>query len=215
MAKRNAKNTALCMQSDEYILKKCAKSNQLEMHICHAGLCDAAMPVVKDGLVVGYLIMGRIRLENSRCAFGDQDEELVSLYNELPLFNDEKIESIKTLLPNILFDNAIEVEYSPFISKISDYIKENLDKELSVEELCEKFHVSKNYLYRAFHHYYDQTVNDYITAKRIRKAEKLILATSAPIYKIAEDVGVKNYTYFCKLFKRMTGFTPTEFRKRK
>ncbi|MBE6808953.1 MAG: helix-turn-helix transcriptional regulator [Ruminococcaceae bacterium] len=137
---------------------------------------------------------------------------LDALYQKLPYFTEKQINCLSDLLPRILFQNAIEIENDSFITEITDYIEQNLNNELTVELLCSKFFISKNRLYEAFHSHFNSTVNEYITDRRMVKAKELLKNTKEPIYKIAEDVGIENYTYFCKLFKRKTGLTPTEYR---
>lgn len=53
---------------------------------------------------------------------------------------------------------------------------------------------------------------EYITNCRLERAKKLLLETSEPVYNISEKVGIHNYTYFCNLFKKKTGITPTEYK---
>ena len=206
-----------CFCSDNDILNKCKKSGKLESHICHAGLCDSAMPIIKNGIITGYIIFGRIRTKNSPKSnkfVSDINNKPVldALYQKLPYFTEKQINCLSDLLPRILFQNAIEIENDSFITEITDYIEQNLNNELTVELLCSKFFISKNRLYDAFHSHFNSTVNEYITNRRIAKAKELLKNTKEPIYKIAEDVGIENYTYFCKLFKRKTGLTPTEYR---
>ena len=47
----------------------------------------------------------------------------------------------------------------------------------------------------------------------VRRAAELLLSSSKSALEIAADVGVENYTYFTKLFKRKMGFTPSQYRK--
>lgn len=200
-----------CHHSDRDILEKCKDSGKPESHICHAGLCDFAMPLIKRDITVGYIIMGQIRSPLSPESF-EGDGVLNRLYSEIPLFTDEKIESLKNLLPLILFENAIEIEFDSFITEVTEFIDDNLRQDLSITALCRRFNVSKNYLYKSFHGYFGSTVNDYVSSARIKKAQSLLKETIEPVYKIAYLVGIDNYTYFCKLFKSKTGVTPSEYR---
>ena len=54
-----------CRKCDNEILKECSLSKKMEKHICFAGLYDSAMPIIKDNIVVGFVIMGRVRSANS------------------------------------------------------------------------------------------------------------------------------------------------------
>lgn len=202
------KNARLCACSDEEILNRCLESKRFESHICHAGLFDAAMPIMKDGIFAGMVLMGRVRLAGS----GD-GKRLDGLYGEVPEFRDEQIKSLGSLLPNVLFESAVFIEFDDRISEITEYIKNNLAEKISVEMICKRFLMSKNTLYALFREHLGTTVTEYITDLRMDKAKRLLRETTAPVYEIAESVGVDNYTYFCKLFKKREGSSPSEYRK--
>ncbi len=203
-----------CSKCDSDILKRCLESRDFEYHICHAGLYDAAMPIIKDGIIVGVIIMGRVRSSKSpqkpKSILNASD---IQLYNKLPFFTDLQIESLKSLLPNILFENAITIEYNDILDRITEYIKNDLTNELSINFICNRFHISKNNLYALFGEHYGVTVNDYIISVRIKTAKEILQNSQIPVYIVAERVGINNYTYFCRLFKKHTGMTPSQYRK--
>lgn len=207
-----------CHCSDMELLSKCKESRKLESHICHSGLCDSAMPIIKNGIIAGYIFFGRIRNENSpeNQIYDDLMEKekiLNEKYKELAFLSHKQIEAFYDLLPRILFQNAIEIEDDGFISKISEYIKNNLADDLQISSLCKYFFVSKKRLYEAFNNYYGCTVNEYIIGQRMEKAKNMLENSNEPIYVIAEAVGYYNYTYFCKIFKRKTGLNPSQYRR--
>lgn len=210
-------NNRLCRCSDNTLLDKCASSLNLETHICHAGLCDAAMPIMKNNLILGYIVFGRIRSTNSpqesKYRMGTSEGDmLASLYHELPLFSDEQLYCLHDLLSHILFEKAIEIETDSFIDLATNFIETHLNEPLSIALLCHELNVSRNYLYRAFRDYYEKTVNEYITEQRINRAKSFLTETGLPVYAIAEKIGFENHTYFCKLFKKQTGLSPSEYR---
>ncbi len=202
---------ALCAQCDARLVERCKKSGQVESHLCHMGLFDMALPVSKDGIPVGHLVMGRVRSPQSPKE--SPLAELQEQYAQTPELNERQIQSIITLLPEILFERAIEFEELRGVEAAADYIRKNLQEDLSVETLCGKFFLSKNALYQGFRDQYHCTVNGYITEARIEQAKALLLQTDEPVYAVAARVGIENYTYFCKLFKKHTGKTPMEYRK--
>ena len=203
-----------CRETDIEILNKCRESQKLEMHICPAGLYDFAMPIVKNNVTAGYIIMGRIRSvcspQNPNIADGDYAKDL---YAKLPYYTNEQINSLKSLIPEILFQSAVEIETDSVIDDITAYISENLNKAVSIKEICKKFYVSKNMLYLDFKQHYNCTVNEYITNERIKKAKQLIEQTNRPLYEISMETGFDNYPYFCRLFKAKTGVSPSKYKK--
>ena len=208
-----------CLCSDTSILEECKKSRSFQCHICHAGLKDAATPIIKNDVIVGYIVAGPIRtnltpeeIMQKLCWMGEDNSNLIINYKSIPSFSDERIDSLSNLLSHILFENAIEIDYSDFISFATTYIKNNLGSNLSIPQLCKTLHVSKNVLYKSFHESRGCTVTEYINKQRIKEAQKQLRETDMPIYHIATAVGIPNYTYFCRLFKKITGITPIVYR---
>jgi len=50
-----------CRHSDIELLKKCKESKKTQIHVCHAGLVDVAVPVNYDGEIIGYMILGQMK----------------------------------------------------------------------------------------------------------------------------------------------------------
>ncbi len=212
---------SLCAACDKVLLKRCFASKALEYHVCRAGLYDCAMPIMKYGTLAGFVIMGQIRSDLSPAlppylpkAGAQVLTRLTRAYEKLPFIPQNRLRALYDLLPRILFENAIMLVHDPFVSNAVAFIDANLQGRLSVTALCKEFHVSKNYLYEAFKDNLGKTVTEYINEQRMRVAKELLESSREPVYKIAEKVGVDNYTYFCKLFKKLTGVTPTEYRKK-
>lgn len=201
-----------CSCSDDIILDRSLESKRFESHICHAGLFDAAMPIIKDGIFAGIVLMGRLRRVGSAAEPISADPLLAKEYRAVPEFNDEQIESLGSLLPNVLFESAIFIEYDGVFNEIGEYIRSNLTEPLGIDYICKKFHVSKNSLYAYFKECYGKTVNEFIVDARMERAKQLLLNRSEPIYAVAESVGIDNHTYFCKLFKKKNGMTPNQYR---
>lgn len=211
----------LCHHSDIEMYKKCAEQKKPVSCICHAGVIDTAVPILKNGIVAGFIMLGRVRSEKSEpCAeclleYSDDAQKLKKQYKKLTYLSDSQLSSIINLLSHILFENAIEVGYDEFINYATDYIENNLSEDLSVPTLCKAFHISKNSLYKEFNDFYRCTVNQYITTRRIEKAKYLLYNTNQNIALVAQATGFYNYTYFSKLFKKFTGLSPSEYRKQK
>ncbi len=201
----------MCNRSDEKLLSLCKESGKYESHICPAGLYDAALPVQKNDLTVGYILMGRVRLAGVSQTL--EEREYSAFYEKMPVFDEEKLSSLRSLFANILFSSAIEVEKEEPGIQIKNYIEENLHQDISISSICSLFFISKNSLYRLFRENFDTTVNEFLTRCRMEKAKELLAQTRDPVCRVCEKVGILNYTYFCRLFKKREGITPLEYRK--
>lgn len=210
----------MCENSDCIILDKCKASKKPECHICRAGLCDYAMPIIKDDIVVGYIIMGRVRSDGSPlCAVYhpetdiDTMKKLDELYLRLPILTAAQLSALYDLLPSVVFNSAIKLIHNDTVSSAVEFIEENFHRRLSVALICRVLHLSASTLYREFHESLGITVNEYIMNCRLKNAMRLLDDTDLPIYSVAEMCGVENYTYFCRFFKKKCGVTPTMYRR--
>ncbi len=99
------------------------------------------------------------------------------------------------------------------VIKAIDYINANYTEEITMEQLCEVSGVSKQHLCRLFRSALNSRPMEYAAKRRIQAAKELLTDTDATIEKIAEETGFCTGSYFCKLFRRYEGMTPTQFRK--
>lgn len=95
------------------------------------------------------------------------------------------------------------------------YIKNNLEKEITIKQLSSLTGLNPNKLQYGFKVLSGFTVRDYLKHTRLRVAEEMIINTDLTISEIVYKIGLINRGYFSKLFKNKNGITPTEFRKRK
>ena len=212
-----------CMNSDEELLTKCAKTKRAVIHICHAGLVDAVMPIIINDEVAGYIIMGQVRRTLDFDEIADSLPkkllpELRKYYDRLEDYSNNQIESalriVSILITTILKEQMIKMKKEHFSDVASEYINSHLSEDLCVKNLCKNLNVSKNLLYNCFNKDLGCTVNRYIIKKRIEKAAELLKSTALSTIEIAEISGISDYSYFCKLFKKETGYTPLKYRQK-
>jgi AraC-like DNA-binding protein len=96
---------------------------------------------------------------------------------------------------------------------IMRYIDEHYREELSLDMLAESLHLSKTYLSRLFKSETGSSITEYLTARRIREACKLLETTELPVERIGAETGFPNSSYFIQLFRRKVGVTPLKYRK--
>ena len=202
-----------CHESDAQLVEKCRASGRFCMQICHMNLCDVALPIVKDGVQVAYVMLGRMHVSSCRDSVPVSDPELRRLYGELPTFSDRELESLTSLLSIILFGGAITTVESDSFDEIKSYIENNLSSDISVSALCKRFFISKNTLYRLFREECGVTPGEFVSQRRIDEAKRLLVETSRTACAIGGELGFDSYSYFCRFFKDRVGVTPTEFRR--
>lgn len=191
---------------------------------CHAGFTESSHPIVKDGEFIGYILSGPMRTKENIYDFADclnypvEDiEKLNEIYRQTPYYDDEKARAIgrivSMLSTYIISNEYINTETSDFMRTVSKYIMVNLTKPLNADFICKKLNVSKTFLYNQFRIYKNKTVNEYINSKRITAAKYMLVNSNYPLSRVSDNVGISDYTYFSKLFKKLTGYTPLQYRK--
>jgi two-component system response regulator YesN len=94
------------------------------------------------------------------------------------------------------------------------YIHENYRGPLSLSDVADHVHMSKNYFSEQFKRLTGLNFIDFLIRLRIHYAKQLLVTTSLKIYDIGIQSGFNSSKHFLKLFKRMEGCTPVEYRQR-
>jgi AraC-like DNA-binding protein len=105
-----------------------------------------------------------------------------------------------------------EEQSSERLNPILQYIKNNINKDLTLDTLTAKFFISKTHLIRLFKAVTGMAPNEYIIMTRVMKA-RTYLSEGMPILKICELVGYADESHFIRTFKRIMGITPKQYSK--
>jgi len=88
------------------------------------------------------------------------------------------------------------------------------DENLSLQSLCDHIHITPNYMCSLFKENMGQTINGFITEYRIEQAKKLLSDPKLSVLQIAGLVGYSNSNYFAKVFRKVMGMKPSEYREK-
>ncbi|WP_159882155.1 response regulator transcription factor [Paenibacillus puerhi] len=101
----------------------------------------------------------------------------------------------------------------PVLEQIYAYVKEHMAEEMTREDIASFVHFNPAYLSRMFKKESGISLFDYILQQRVEKAKQLLAESPLKISEIAEMTGYGNFSHFTKMFKKVTGQTPQEYRK--
>jgi AraC-like DNA-binding protein len=110
------------------------------------------------------------------------------------------------------FDNSLERDNDDLAQKIRQYLDLHYAENLSLKQIADKFHISRDYLSHLFKNSINISPINYVINRRIGEAQMLLLNTNWSINEIANRVGYDNASYFNTLFKKVVGISPGEFR---
>jgi len=129
----------------------------------------------------------------------------------------ENVENMLTFIHKViaipLAPSLTESDYQSTVEKVKSYIRSNLDRELSRNEIADHVFLNPEYLSRLFRKETGLSLIEYITNERIQAAIGYLVRTTMPVSIIASKVGHSNFSHFSKIFKKVTGMTPNEYRQ--
>ncbi len=130
---------------------------------------------------------------------------------------DEFLKFLESFIRNLINKmEELKSEKRHFIvDKIIQYIDENYNLQLTVEDLSTKFSLSEFYFSRLFKEYKDVSFVDYLTEVRIKKAIEIMQNDNISIKEVSYMVGYNDPNYFSRVFKKVTGLSPSEYRNKR
>jgi len=140
------------------------------------------------------------------------------LVNELASIQDQDelcrwiVRVMDRLLDGIYRSKSLRPE--GHLKKALDYVNSNFAEPLSLRKVASQAFMSPFHFSHILKEEMGLTFVEYLTRVRIRRAKQLLLSTNRSISRIALDVGYRDQSYFTKVFRKVEGITPTDFRRR-
>jgi len=201
---------------------------------CPAGLTKLVTPVLINGKHVGNLVAGPFALEvlnASRLRQRRRELKKVGLESRIaglqaswrgsPVLTAEKLEAVKTLLEmfaqylaecgqRLLLEEA--GRQSPLLQKVEAQFTAQGDQATTVRELADRLNISPCYFCKLFRKQTGLTFTEYRTQLRVEAAKRLLLNRHLRISEVAFEAGFDSIPYFNRVFRRLVGCSPSQFR---
>jgi AraC-like DNA-binding protein len=202
---------------------------------CPFGLTETAIPVKLGSEIIGYLRIGQVlrhlpiksdttkvsrTLEQCGVPFKG---EIRKAWEKNPLIPPDKYNAIVRLLSFFAeqlsgLTNQIVVERQnaepPLVQKARDYIDKHRMESLSLDTVAKAAGASVFHFCKVFHRATGLKFTDYVARVRLEDARTKLLNPNRRVSEVAYDVGFQSLTQFNRMFKRVFGQSPSEFRKR-
>lgn len=151
------------------------------------------------------------RRMDEQALFGMTAGDMVAYVNLLQ--HPDRIEAAcRTVYMNVTAQVLAQQQSSQNIIGMLEYISEHL-AEVNLTSISEHFHMNTNYVSQYFKKHQGVTFTDYINRLRIEKAKELLMTTEHTAMEIGKLVGFNNANAFIRMFKKLEGTTPNEYRK--
>ena len=221
---------ARCVQCDAQAVLSRSKMTGFHFYRCHAGICEAILPIQVGGSPIAYLAFGQF-LDDSPLELQWQDtfqtldwypgqpEQLREKFDQFRLYSkseiDAYIEIVEALAAYIQLKGMILSTEQTELQKLELYLDQHYMEKLSLESISADLHIGRTKLCSLAKTLSGgRTLSQLITERRINAAKQLLLQNDLPIASVADAVGISDYNYFSKVFRSSTGLTPSAFRKR-
>ncbi len=113
----------------------------------------------------------------------------------------------------VLVQTYSRERYSGVVRDVLNFVDFHYMEPLSLDSLARKYAVNKNYLSTRFSREVGMTLTDYINLTRVRRSLKLLSDSALSMQEIAERVGFSDANYYTRIFKKIHGASPNEYRR--
>lgn len=100
------------------------------------------------------------------------------------------------------------------MKKLIDYINEHFAEPLTLTGVAKHFHFNPSYLSSYFSAHNKEGFNEYLNRIRIEEASNLLIQGHETISEISGMVGYSDHSYFCKVFKKINGLSPSQYKRK-
>lgn len=229
---KKSRACAACLQTQDRLRQKA--ETEAGSIICPAGLCDTAVPVRMSDRLVGYLQVGQVfrkkptneqfKKVEQLCEKWGMDvgrETLRKAYFSGKVVSQKEHDSVVKLLTIFaqhlaMLSNQVFIQQKnsepPVITKARAYIHEHQTEELSLGQVAKAVNMSSYYFCKTFKKVVGINFTDYVARVRIEKSKNLLLNPNLRVSEIAFEVGFQSLTHFNRVFKKVLGQSPTEYR---
>jgi len=233
MMARTNRVCAACLEVQRKLTQKVGDRSRTVT--CFAGLSDSAVPIRVGDQLIGFLQTGQVLLKQPRKFHFDRiAKRLVEwgtrvdlrktreAYFHTRVLTKNQYRSIVRLLEIFgrhlsILSNQIAVETSsaepPAITRAKQFIAQNQGGAICLATVAKAVNTSTFYFCKLFKRTTGLTFTDYLARVRIEKAKTLLLDRNRRVSEVAYDVGFQSLTHFNRVFRKIVGESPTQYRK--
>lgn len=222
LVRKDPEGDARCRVSDKEACLKCAKTKSPVCYSCHAGLTEVLVPISDKHGVLAYVAFGQIVPKESYNAAKNKIKkrypQFEAAIESIPAKSTEELRAAATILQAItayvMSNRWITPGKTEFIEQLDEYVKSHLNRVITIEEICAVFCISRTRLYEISMDYLGCALSEYIRRRRISHAQVMLRSTDKSVTDIACEVGFSDYNHFSRVFKKQTGCSAREFRRK-
>lgn len=217
-----------CVECDRNGMLKAKKTGKDVIYRCHAGMLEVCAPITDQGQTVGYVMFGQIiydtdvesqhklALEKSFGLISDKSAAVNAL-KKTRTVSKSYIEAVSNIMNAcigyIRMEQLMRIEREGLWGQINAYINNNISGTIRLDDMAKSLSVSIATLCKTAKRHTEKTIGQLVLQKRIELAKDLLYSSDLAVSEISERVGIADYNYFSRVFRREVGVTPRQYRK--
>ncbi|MBR2131929.1 MAG: PocR ligand-binding domain-containing protein [Oscillospiraceae bacterium] len=218
-----------CVNCDVAATLRCMHQSGVHFYRCHAGICEAIFPIFSGGKPLAFLVFGQYLDTTSIQTQWETTKTVLDWYPEgadtlrdaffsFRQYTSQEItayaEILQALAKYIQLTGAIRTSEYTDLQRLEIYINQHYTENISLSSISKDLGISRTKLCSMAKKLFNgKTISRIVAERRISAAKDLLVQDNMPISVVAESVGITDYNYFTKVFRSITGTTPSEFRK--
>lgn len=215
---------AACSKEDREGRKLAYERKKLVIYTCHSGMCEVVKPIIQQGNLLGYAMIGQIRTVVQPVSYWSSrwneihKETLEDIFSSQPVINQSNlmqiIEMFSYLMDLLTSSNMIDYQGVDVASKLSAYIQKNINEALPLSDVCAEMNLSASRLSHVVKERYGISYTALVRQLKMEMARFLLSHYAhMSIAEVAQEVGFVDAQYFSKVFRKESGLSPTIYRK--
>lgn len=218
-----------CVACDQCKIRHYTAERGFQFYRCHVGICEAVMPLYDKRNPLAYLAVG-CYLDDSPIEeqwahtrslldwWPGGPDTLKDAFFQFRQYSQPEIqaytETLEALSAYIQLKGMILTAEQTDLQKLELYLDQHYMEKLSLASVSQELRIGRTKLCALAKELSGgYTLSHLIARRRIDEAKRLLLQSSLPISAVGEMVGISDYNYFSKVFRTVTGKTPSAFRK--
>jgi two-component system response regulator YesN len=170
------------------------------------------MQLIVQCLMKVATVAAEIGVDMAEILPGHDMYDVLNQYEQLGHLQQYTTEALEHIIERIREKRNVR-EKNEVVDRVLLYIQQHFKRnDMSLNLLASEFHLSVSHLSKLFKEQMECNFIDYLMDVRMSKAREQLVETDDMIRTIAEQVGYSNVNSFVRIFKKMTGLTPTEYR---
>ncbi len=197
---------------------------KLVMYTCHAGMSEVVKPLIQQGALLGYAMIGQIRTKELPVVYWSsrwnslREEKLEDIFASQPLIPQSHlmhiVEMFSYLMDLLTSNNMIGHTGVDVSSKFTAYIQKHIDETLPLTESSIEMNLSPSRLSHVVKESYGMSYTALIRKLKMEQARFLLSHyTYMSITEVALAVGYDDPQYFSRVFRHESGFSPSSYKK--